>query len=85
MQWEREGETVAVAVWLLSVHLGSRFGFGFSSPCYFSSGMVEVGFEEGVVCHGEIKHVVCLMAETERDFGKFEWGEREVGDHQLLR
>ena len=69
---ERRGSN-AVAVWLLSsVHLGSRFGFGFCSPYCFSSGMVEVGFGEGVVCHGESKHVVCLMAETERDFGKYE-------------
>lgn len=40
-----------MAVWVLScVHLCSRFGLGFCSPYYFSSGMVEVGFGEGVVC-----------------------------------
>lgn len=62
-----------MAVWLLSsVHLGSRFGLGCSSPYYFSSRMVAVGFGEGVVCHGENKHEVCLMAEIERAFGKFE-------------
>ena len=61
-----------MAVWLLSMHLGSRFGLGFCSPCCFSSGMVKVGIGEGVVCQSENKHVVCLMAETERDFGKFE-------------
>lgn len=49
-----------------SVYLGSRFGFGFSSLCCSSSGMVEVSFEEGFMCHGENKHVVCLMAEMER-------------------
>lgn len=67
MQWEIKGKTVAVAVWLLSsVCLGRRFGFGFCSLYCSSGGMVEVSFEEGFVCRGENKHVVCLMAEMER-------------------
>lgn len=64
MQREREGGTMAV---VSSVHWARscRFGLGFCSPYCFSSGMVEVGVREGVVCHGENRHVVCLMAEKE--------------------
>lgn len=56
---------MAVAMWLLSgVYLGSRFGFGFHSLYCPSSGTEEVSFKQGFVCHGENKHVVCLMAES---------------------
>lgn len=73
--------------WLLllsGVHLGSscRFGLGFRSPYCFSSGMVEVGFREGAVCHGENKHVDCLMAETKRSWKV--WVRREKVAHYRL-
>lgn len=72
MQWERKGKTMAVAMWLLSsVYLGSRFGCRFCSLYCPSSGMVEVSFEQGFVCHDKNKLVFFLMPETER-FWKFE-------------
>lgn len=58
---------MAVVMWLLSgVDLGRRLGFGFRSLYCSSSGMVEVSLEQGFVCHGENKHVVSLMTDTER-------------------